>query len=118
MFYGEHAVTREQFSWWLRDQCIARIDLSSYVKKGTLAKELVVKRENLKRWDHIVALAEEIWFRASKAQEFVEVSSQYGRATSRVIELVWRMEGYAAERKFARLPLEAKKARTFVEEFD
>jgi hypothetical protein len=75
--------------WWARDHFFEEPDLSDFIKKGLAEKALAEKAESVAMWKRIEQLAREIRFADTNTQEFVEVSSCYGRIKYEIIQQAW-----------------------------
>ena len=94
---SEKAVLRGQLTtlgakinvWWARDHFFDEPDLSDFIKKNLVKKALAEKAESVAMWKRIEQLAHEIHFADTNTQEFVEVSSAYGRIKYEIIQQAW-----------------------------
>ena len=94
---SEKAVLRGQLTtlgakinvWWARDHFLAEPDLSNFIRNGLEAKALAEKAEAVAMWQRIEQLAHEIHFADPGTQDFVEVSSAYGRIKYTIIQQAW-----------------------------
>jgi len=85
--------------WWIRDESLSEIDLSDAVKKGVQREIIVEKEENLKRWYEMEKLSKEIHLPNAADQEFLQVSTTYGRIKYEVVLQIWKMEVMRAEKQ-------------------
>jgi hypothetical protein len=103
---SEIAVYRGQYSevfntnvWWCRDQYLPALNLD-YVVKNNLQKEVLAeKRENIKLWEKMEKLAEEITIPDKEDDSFLKVSTTYGRIKYEIIDIIWRIQIMLAEEK-------------------
>jgi hypothetical protein len=83
--------------WWARDHFFEAPDLSDFVKKGLVENALAEKAEAVLLWRRIESLAREIKFADRETQEFVEVSSSYGRIKYGIIQQAWTILLFAQQ---------------------
>lgn len=81
---------------WARDHFMAAPDLKFFVTNHLADQVLAEKAESVSDWQKIESLAKQIHFPDAKTQEFVEVSSAYGRFKYSIIEQAWRVLLYGS----------------------
>ncbi|MFI3269160.1 MAG: hypothetical protein SNG14_00935 [Rikenellaceae bacterium] len=98
-FYGQSTQLFPHTVWFSRDQYFACLDLDNAVKKNVIEAALKEKHDNLKRWYRIEELARQIKLQSPEDQEFMEVSTTYGRIKYELYEQMWIMEMMVAQNK-------------------
>ena len=78
--------------WWIRDHFFSAQDMSCYVKEGIAEKVLEEKKENLATWYKMEKIAQTILLPNKEDEEFLRVSTTYGRIKYELIELVFRTQ--------------------------
>jgi len=83
--------------WWIRDHFFTAVDLSSIVKMNKQKEFLLEKKENLKRWYKMEQISKDISMPNKEDEQFVKVSTTYGRIKYELIELIFRTQVLLAE---------------------
>ena len=81
---------------WARDDFMAALDLTGFIKKNLVPEVLAEKAESVAMWKKIESLAQQINFPDTKTKEFVVVSSAYGRIKFAIFEQTWAILLYGA----------------------
>ena len=66
-------------SWWCRDEYLSAMDVQPIVEQGLVEKVLQEKAQAVADWKRVEQMAREIQLGNAADQEFLEVSSTYGR---------------------------------------
>ncbi len=121
---SEIAVYRGQYSeifntdvWWCRDQYLPALNLDHVVKNNLQEKVLAEKRENIKLWEKMEKLANEITIPNKDDDSFLKESTTYGRMKYEIIELIWKIQIILAEEKINN-KFDKKEAESTIKEFD
>ncbi len=117
-YYGQSTKLFPHFIWHSRDQYFGCLHLENAVKKGVVDEALREKHENLKRWYRIEELAREIKLSDPYDQEFMEVSTTYGRIKYELYEQMWIMEMMIAERVVNGTPIDRERAAAAISAYD
>lgn len=115
---GQASVHVRVADWWCRDEYLTAIDLKPVVQAGKVKEVLEEKTEAVRMWKKIEQLACEIHLPGQDDQEYLEVSSAYGRIKYQIIEQIWKMQLLAAESEINRKPLDAAAMRVSIEAYD
>ena len=83
--------------WWVRDHYFTAINLNNIVKKNLQEKVLIEKEANIRIWYKMEKLASEIKMNNQDDQNFLQVSTTYGRIKYELIEIIWRIQIIHAE---------------------
>ena len=110
VFHGQETQLFNGEEWWCRDEFITGLNLDSAVIKNVQNAVLKEKKDNIKNWYHIEALSREIKMSNPEDQEFLEVSSTYGRIKYEIMEQVWIIQMMLSEQKINKAPIDKKKA--------
>ena len=84
-------------SWWCRDEYLSAMDVQPFVEQELMEKFLQEKAQAVADWKRIEQMAREIRLGNAADQEFLEVSSAYGRIKMAITEQIWRMQHLAAQ---------------------
>ncbi|WP_430936004.1 hypothetical protein [Saccharicrinis sp. 156] len=103
VFKGQATALQHMAPWWIRDHFFSAQDMSIYVKKGLAEKVLAEKKENLLTWYKMEEIAQSISLPNKDDEEFLKVSTTYGRIKYELIELIFR-----TQIMFAQMELEGK----------
>ncbi|MGQ1784855.1 hypothetical protein [Saccharicrinis sp. GN24d3] len=103
VFKGQATALQHMAPWWIRDHFFSAQDMSIYVKKGLAEKVLAEKKENLLTWYKMEKIAQSISLPNKDDEEFLKVSTTYGRIKYELIELIFR-----TQIMFAQMELEGK----------
>jgi hypothetical protein len=87
VYYGQASKYFEKVDYWTRDWWV----------RDQYFTALAEKEENIKKWYKMEQLASEIKLNNPDDQEFLEVSTTYGRIKYELIELIWRIQIIKAE---------------------
>lgn len=80
--------------WWARDHFLSAPDLSDFIKRGLVEKALAEKAESVAMWKRMEELSRQIHFADKATQDFVEISTTYGRIKYAIIEQEWTILFY------------------------
>lgn len=97
VFYGQDTQLLGRYNWWIRDNFLSGINLKEVVQKGNKKLVLEEKLNNLKRWYQMEEIAKDIHLSTSEDQEFLEVSTTYGRIKYEIVYQIWRIQIMLAE---------------------
>ena len=97
VFYGQDSKITKVGVWWIRDQYLTGVKLNEVVKNGLQAPILKEKADNLQRWYEMERLSKEIHMYNEDDQEFLEVSTTYGRIKYEIVEIIWQIQMMIAE---------------------
>lgn len=97
VYYGQQTKLFSQVVWYSRDQYFGCLHLENAVVNDVVEEALVEKHENLKKWYRMEELSREIKLQNPDDQEFLEVSTTYGRIKYELYEQMWIMEMMIAE---------------------
>jgi hypothetical protein len=100
-YYGQQSSFFKVSLFWCRDDCLTAINLKPVVDKGIVKEVLAEKAKAVADWRHVEELSRQMHLSNPADQEFVEVSSTYGRIKMAVIEQIWTMQILAAQGKTA-----------------
>lgn len=92
VFKGQATSLQRMAPWWIRDHFFSAQDMSIYVKKGVDKEVLSEKKENLKTWYTMEKIANSIQLPNKEDQDFIRVSTTYGRIKYELIELIFRTQ--------------------------
>jgi len=110
VFYGQDTKLIKASVWWVRDQYLTGVDLKEAVQKNIQEKLLKEKADNLSRWYEIEQLASEIKLPHAEDQEFLEVSTTYGRIKYELINQIWLIQIMLAELELNGTSIDKQKA--------
>jgi hypothetical protein len=99
VYYGQASQYFYANAWWCRDQYLTAINLTQVVSAGIMEKVLAEKKINTAIWYKMEQLSKEIKLPNPDDQEFLRVSTTYGRIKYEVIEMIWQMQIMLAENK-------------------
>lgn len=85
------------YPWWIRDHFFTGIDLSKIVKANKQKEVLAEKTENLKTWYKMEEISKTIEMPNKKDEEFLRVSTTYGRIKYELIDLIFQTQIMFAE---------------------
>lgn len=97
VFYGQASRFFTANPWWCRDQYLTGIDLKQVVLKHIQPQVLNEKKENVQVWYRMEELSRSIHMKNREDQEFLEVSTTYGRIKYELIEIIWKLQIIASE---------------------
>lgn len=117
-YYGQHTQLFNHTIWHTRDHFLACLELDNAAKNGVVEQALEEKHENLKRWYRIEELAREIKLESAEDQEFLEVSTTYGRIKYEIYEQIWIMELMIAENAVNGTNIDREKAQIAISAYD
>jgi hypothetical protein len=86
-------------SWWCRDEYLTAPDFMPVVERGLVDKVLAEKAQAVADWKRVEQMAREIKLSSAADQEFLKVSSAYGRIKMAITEQIWVMQLLAAQSK-------------------
>ncbi|WP_033194505.1 hypothetical protein [Ochrovirga pacifica] len=114
VFKGQATSLQHTSPWWIRDHFFTALDMSIFVKKGIDKEVLAEKKENLKRWYQMEKLANSIQLPNKKDEDFIRVSTTYGRIKYELIELIYRTQIMFARIELKEQALDTKEAQHIV----
>ncbi len=117
-YYGQSSDLFHSTVWFSRDQYFGCLHLENAVKEGVVEEALAEKHENIKKWYRIEELAREIKLNNSDDQEFMEVSTTYGRIKYELYEQMWIMEMMIAENVVNDTPIDRQRAADAIIAYD
>ncbi len=117
-FYGQSTQLFGQFIWHTRDQYLGCLHLEKAVSQGVVKEVLQEKHDNLKKWYRIEELAPEIKLQDPADQEFMEVSTTYGRIKYEIYEQVWILEMMVAENVVNGTKMDRERVREAISIYD
>lgn len=100
--------------WWIRDHFFTALNMSIFVKKGIAKEVLAEKKENLKVWYKMEEIAKNISLPSKNDEDFLKVSTTYGRIKYELIELIFRTQILFADMKINGTEFNRKKAQLIV----
>jgi hypothetical protein len=115
---GQSSLVATVDQWWVRDDCISAIDLSSVVKDKKVKAVLAEKRESQVMWQRIEKLANSIQLKDASDQSFLSVSAAYGRIKYALFEQIWIMQLLAAQAKLRNKPIDQRRMRLAISAYD
>ncbi len=118
VFYGQSTQLFWHSVWLMRDQYIGCLHLEKAAEDGVVEQALREKHENLEKWYKIEELSKEIKLQNPEDQEFMEVSSTYGRIKYEIYEQVWIMELMLAEKEVNGKKIDRKKLSEAISIYD
>ncbi|WP_372772410.1 hypothetical protein [Mangrovibacterium sp.] len=92
VFKGQTTSLQTMQPWWIRDHFFSAQDMSVYVKNGLAEQVLAEKAANLATWYKMEKIAQSISLLNKEDEEFLRVSTTYGRIKYELIELVFRTQ--------------------------
>ena len=98
-FHGQESASVAGSSWWCRDEYLSAINLDGPVAKGMGGPLLAEKAQAVVDWKKVERLAREIRLANPADQEFLEVSSTYGRIKMAITEQIWKLQILSAQGK-------------------
>lgn len=98
-YHGQESALFKSSSWWCRDEYLTAINLKAVVERHLEDKVLQEKAQAVADWKRVEHLARQLRLKKAADQEFVEVSSSYGRIKTAIIEQIWTMQLLAAQGK-------------------
>ncbi|MFI3288684.1 MAG: hypothetical protein SNH55_01725 [Rikenellaceae bacterium] len=118
VFYGQDTQLFEINVWSIRDQFLPAVDLTAAVKRGLQSAARREKRENIERWYKIEKWADEIEMPNAEDDEFLRVSSTYGRIKYEIIEQLWNIQLMFAELEVDKTPIDKRAAREAIDIYE
>jgi hypothetical protein len=98
-YHGQESSLFKSSSWWCRDEYLTALNLQGVVERGLVDKVLQEKAQAVADWKRVEQMAREIKLSNTADQEFLEVSSTYGRIKMAITEQIWRLQILAAQGK-------------------
>ena len=98
-YYGQESALFKSSSWWCRDEYLSAQDFTKLVESGLGEKLLEEKSKAVADWKRVEQLSREVKMPKVVHQEFVEVSSTYGRIKMALTEQIWTMQILFVESK-------------------
>ena len=92
VFKGQATAMQFMPPWWIRDHFFSAQDMSIYVNKGIAEAVLREKKDNLKTWYKMEDISKNISMPNKEDEEFLRVSTTYGRIKYELIELIFRTQ--------------------------
>lgn len=117
VFKGQATALQHMPPWWIRDHFFSAQDMSIYVKKGFSKEVLAEKKENLKTWYKMEEIANGIKLPNKEDENFIRVSTTYGRIKYELIELIFRTQIMFAEMEINNVPFDKKEANLILETY-
>lgn len=120
VFKGQATSIQRTSPWWIRDHFFTALNMSVFVNKGVDIAVLAEKKENLKSWYTMEKIANNIQLPNKEDEDFIRVSTTYGRIKYELIELIYRtqimfarmeLKGEALDKKEAQLIVDTYKAK-------
>ena len=78
-------------SWWCRDEYLTLPQVDPFAKAGLAEKVMAEKAGAVKDWRRVERMAADLRLPDKADQEFVEVSSTYGRIHAELCRQIWTM---------------------------
>lgn len=91
-FHGQQSSLFSANPWWCRDEYLTAVNLDVVVEKGIVGPVLEEKAKAVADWTRVEGLSREIRLTNPADQEFLQVSSTYGRIKIAVMEQIWIMQ--------------------------
>lgn len=98
-YHGQESSLFKSNSWWCRDEYLTAIKLQAVVDGGIAEQVLQEKAKAVADWQRVERMAREISLPNAADQEFLEVSSSYGRVKMAISAEIWTMQILAAQAK-------------------
>ncbi|WP_221409020.1 hypothetical protein [Reichenbachiella versicolor] len=117
VFKGQATSLQYMQPWWIRDHFFSAQDMSIYVRKGIADTVLIEKKENLKTWYKMEEIANSISMPNKEDEEFVRVSTTYGRIKYELIELIFRTQIMFAEMEIGN-PFDKEEAKLILDTYE
>ncbi|SDW31946.1 hypothetical protein SAMN05444411_101474 [Lutibacter oricola] len=117
VFKGQATSMQYMQPWWIRDHFFSAQDMSIYVKKGIANKVLKEKKENLKQWYKMEDIANSISLPNKEDEQFIKVSTTYGRIKYELIELIFRTQIMFAQLEKGK-PFNKEEAKLILDTYD
>ncbi|MGY6649542.1 hypothetical protein [Wenyingzhuangia sp. IMCC45574] len=114
VFKGQATSIQRTSPWWIRDHFFTALNMGVFVKKGVDKQVLAEKKENLKSWYKMEKLANSIQLPNKEDEDFIKVSTTYGRIKYELIELIYRTQILFARMELKGEALDRKEAQTIV----
>ncbi|GIZ09637.1 hypothetical protein [Flavobacterium sp. UMI-01] len=92
VFKGQATSIQDTSPWWIRDHFFTAQNMSVFVKNGVDKQVLEEKKENLKSWYAMEKIASSIKLPNKVDEDFIKVSTTYGRIKYELIELIYRTQ--------------------------
>ncbi len=118
VYYGQDTKLFRTNIWFSRDQYFACLELNDAVRKGVVEEALAEKHENLNRWYKMEELSRQIKMQEPYDQEFLEVSTTYGRIKYEIYEQIWVMEMMIAKREVNDTPIDREELAKAISIYD
>lgn len=99
VYYGQASKYFNASPWWCRDHYLTAINLEQVVSTNITEKVLEEKMQNLETWYKMEKIAYEIKMSNPDDQEFLRVSTTYGRIKYEIIEQIWQIQIIMEEHK-------------------
>ena len=91
-YYGQDTDRAYVRPWWVRDHFLTGPDLGGLVEAGIADTVLAEQRANLANWYRMEELSRSIRLPSARDQEFLEVSTTYGRIKYELIAEIWAVQ--------------------------
>lgn len=112
---GDHFVFT---SWWCRDEYLTAVNVDAMVKTGLVDKAIAEKDRAVEDWIKVERLAKSLNLSDKTDQEFVEVSSTYGRIRIEICREIWRMQLLAAQANLSGKQLDRDAMKSSIARYD
>lgn len=96
-YHGQESGLFKSRSWWCRDEYLTALNLKEVADRGLEEKVLAEKAQADSDWKRVERMAREIKLSNPADQEFLEISSTYGRIKMAITEQIWKMQLLAAQ---------------------
>lgn len=117
VFKGQATSLQYMQPWWIRDHFFSAQDMSIYVKKGVDKEVLIEKKENLKTWYKMEKIANSIELPNKEDEDFIRVSTTYGRIKYELIELIFRTQILFARMEINAARFDSKEAKYILKRY-
>jgi hypothetical protein len=96
VLWGQDSELVDIDEWWVRDDGIAAVDLTSVIVEGKVREVVAEKRAAVSLWRRIEALSKKIPVKDATIASFFRVSATYGRIKYELFEQIWIIQLLAA----------------------
>ena len=117
-YHGQQSSLFDVNVWWCRDEYLTAVDLKAVVARDIVKPVLAEKAKAVDDWRQIETLAHKIQLHRPEDQEFLEVSSTYGRIKFAIIEQIWIMQILAAQAEAVGRPIDKTAMRAALTSYD
>lgn len=117
VFKGQATSLQRTSPWWIRDHFFTALNMSIFVKKGVAKAVLEEKKENIKVWRKMEKIARSISLPNKEDEDFIKVSTTYGRIKYELIELIFRTQIMFADMELNNTAFAPKEAQLIVDTY-